>query len=120
MPEIVRETRRPARSAGTPAAGRFRALARVRPLRAPALALALVGLRGDRSAPASHGAPALLDELLEALEVSVHPARHEAERVADLLAERLRLVVELEHHARSVVGEPVEGDHARVAGSALG
>src|SRR5581483_5090732 len=45
---------------------------------------------------------------------AVHAAVHEAQGVAHVLGEALRLVLELEQHARAIVAQAVEGDDARV------
>src|SRR4029453_6334684 len=71
-------------------------------------------LRGHLATPGPGLALAGLDELLKALQVVVHPARDAADRVAHVLHHALRVVLDLQHHAGLLIGEAVEGDHARV------
>src|SRR5207237_6476112 len=72
----------------------------------------------DLAAPGARLTPAALDELLEALEVALDAGLHDAQRVGDVLHDALGLVVDLQHHARPVVVDAVEGHHAGVPGAA--
>src|SRR5918993_4075994 len=68
----------------------------------------------DLAAPAAGLSSSPLEKLLEALEVSLHPAVGSAEGGPDLLLDSLGDEVHLDHHPGVVVVEPVEGDHAGV------
>ena len=74
----------------------------------------------DLAAPLAGLAAAALDHLLEAVEVALDPPLGDAQRVAGLLDDALGLGVELDHHARLVVVEAVEGDDAGVVRAARG
>src|SRR5215211_502060 len=72
------------------------------------------GVARDLAPPRAALRPARLDQLLEALEVALHPPVGRAELVAELLLDALGHPVELHHHARAVLVELVEGHHAGV------
>src|SRR5438105_11908205 len=72
----------------------------------------------DLAAPGARLTPAALDELLEALEAALDARLHHAQRVGNVLHDTLRLVVDLQHHARPVVVDAMEGHHAGVPGAA--
>src|SRR3954452_23511468 len=63
----------------------------------------------DVSAPGAGLAAAALDELLEPLGVGLHLVVVDADRSAGLLDQALGLPVDLDHHARLGVVQPVEG-----------
>src|SRR5512143_602331 len=68
----------------------------------------------DLAAPRAGLGAALLDELLEPLQIAAYAHRRGTERVADVLDEALGIPVELQHDLAAVVTQPVEGDHAGV------
>src|SRR5690606_3984182 len=62
----------------------------------------------DRSAPAARFPAAPLDEVLEALQITLDLALHEAERIPKALLEPLRLVAHLKRHPGRVLVDIVE------------
>src|SRR5438093_9943941 len=79
---------------------------------APAAAFDLAVV--DLTAPSTGRCLALLDECLEAPQVGADAALEHAQRVADLLRGLLRLVGDLERHARLHRVDLLESDDARV------
>src|SRR4051812_23132856 len=72
----------------------------------------------DLAAPGARLRAALLDELLEPLEVALDPVVRDPGRVADLLHRAFRLDLHLDGDAGGVVVEAVEGDDAAIGGAA--
>src|SRR5690606_15914676 len=73
----------------------------------------------DPAAPGAGRLAALLDELLELLEVALDPPRDEAERVAGLLQDTLGLEVEPQRDERAAGAVGGEGDGARIVDATL-
>jgi hypothetical protein len=96
---------------GSAAAQVAAAVAPARAARRSRLAARIV----DLAPPGAGLGTAPLDELLEPLQVSLHAAAVHPERGADLLRDALRLPVQLHHHPRLRLVDPVEGDDAGIA-----
>src|SRR5688572_14255266 len=70
--------------------------------------------RIDRAAPRAGLAAALLDEVLEALEIPADPCAGDADGVAHVLDHAFRIVVDLQHDAGGVLVDAVERHDAAV------